>query len=124
MSLKAETLKTNPNKNKYIMKEVTAILGRMDDEIKAAYDEDKCKVEVTVPITFHIPHMKNQNAQRAIYYKILESLLERNYIVKIFLTEDQTVFAIKWLSEEEENDKEQQNALLAKYSTVLKTTQS
>ncbi len=119
MSLKADVLKTNPNKIKAVMKEVTAILGRIDDEIKTAYDHDDCQVSVSVPITFAIPYMSNKNAQRAIYYKILESLLDRGYYVKIYLSSDQTVFYIKWLSEDEEKDVEQQNTLLAKYSTVI-----
>jgi len=119
MSLRADVLKTNPNKLKAVMKEVNAILGRIDDEIKSAYDRDECKVNVSVPITFAIPYMSNKNAQRAVYYKILESLLDRGYIVKIFLANDQTVFAITWLSEDEEKDIEQQNTLLAKYSTVV-----
>lgn len=119
MSLKADVLKTNPNKLKAVMKEANAILGRIDEEIKTAYDSDKCKVDVSVPITFAIPYMSNKNAQRAVYYKILESLLDRGYIVKIYLSNNQTVFAITWLSEDEEKDIEQQNTLIAKYSTVV-----
>ena len=119
MSLRADVLKINPNKSKAVMKEANAILRRIDDEIKLAYDRDECKVNVSVPITFTIPYMSNKNAQRSVYYKILESLLDRGYIVKIFLANDQTVFAITWLSEDEEKDVEQQNTLLAKYSTVV-----
>ncbi len=118
MSLRADVLKINPNKNKVVMKEVTAILGRIDEEIKAAYDRDECKVNVSVPITFAIPYMSNKNAQRAVYYKLLESLMDRGFIVKIFLANDQTVFYITWLSEDEQKDREMQNALLAKFSVV------
>ncbi len=118
MSLRAEVLKTNPNKNKAVMKEVHAILGRIDEEIKSAYDRDECKVSVSVPITFAIPYMSNKNAQRAVYYKLLDSLMDRGFIVKIFLAKDQTVFYITWLSEDEQKDIEMQNALLAKFSIV------
>lgn len=118
MSLRADVLKTNPNKLKVVMKEVNAILGRIDDEIKSAYDRDECKVSVSVPITFAIPYMSNKNAQRAVYYKLLESLMDRGFIVKIYLSNDQTVFFITWLSDDEQKDIEQQNALLAKFSTV------
>jgi predicted GNAT superfamily acetyltransferase len=116
MSLRADSLKTNPNKIKAIMKEVKAILEHVDEELKAAYDRDDCKANVTVPITFAIPYMSNRNAQRVIYYKILESLLDRGYDVKIYMTTDQTIFIIKWLSEDEEKDIEQQNTLLAKHT--------
>ena len=116
MSIKAEVLKTNPNKLKAIMKEVSSILGRIDDEIKNAYDHDECKAYVSVPITFAVPHMSNKNAQRIVYYKILDSLLNRGFIVEIHLATDRTVFLITWLSEDEKKDIEQQNALLAKFS--------
>ena len=116
MSIKADVLKLNPNKLKAIAKEVNNILARIDDEIKSAYDRDECKVNVTVPITFKIPYMSNKNAQRAIYHKILESLLDRGFIVKITLTVTQSVFHITWLSDDEQKEIELQNTLLAKFS--------
>ncbi len=124
MSLRADILKTNPNKLKSVMKEVSAILGRIDDEIKAAYDRDENKVSVSVPITFAIPYMSNKNAQRAVYYKLLESLMDRGFIVKIFLSNDQTVFYITWLSEDEQKDIDAQNTLLAKFSTIVSQNQT
>jgi hypothetical protein len=116
MSLRADLLKTNPNKVKAIMKEVTSILGRIDDEIKTAYDQDKTSVLCSVPIVFAIPYTNNINAQRAVYYKILESLLERNYTVEILMNPDSTIFHIKWLSPDEEKEVELRNALLAKHT--------
>jgi len=116
MSLKADILKTNPNKLKAIMKEVTSILGHIDDEIKTAYETDCNDVVVSVPITYSIPYMSNRNAQRIIYYKILDSLLERGYHVNIHMEPDRTVFYIKWLSNEEEQEADIQNALLAKHT--------
>lgn len=115
MSLRAELLKTNPNKLKAVMKEVTSILARVDDEIKNAYDRDESQVHVSVPITFAVPYMSNKNAQRIVYYKILESLLDRGFQVKILMSQDQTVYMIKWLTDDEEKDVEQQNTLLAKH---------
>jgi len=116
MSLKAEVLKHNPNKKRAILKEANVIISHIDEEIKNAYDRDECKVNVSVPITFNIPYMTNKNAQRSVYYTILNSLLDRGYIVKILFREDQTVFLIKWVSDEEEKDIEMQTALLAKHS--------
>lgn len=125
MSLKADVLKTNPNKLKAINKEVLGILAGIDDEIKAAYDkEDKGNAIVTLPITFSIPYMSNKNAQRAIYYKVLESLLGRGFEVDIYMAEDKTTFHIKWLSKEEEDDIGLQNNLLAKHTKAIKKTQS
>ena len=116
MSLKAESLKINPNKKKAIMKEVTAILAQIDDEIKHAYDQDKTSISATVPVTFNIPYMSNTTAQRNVYYHILSSLLDRGFIVKIHLSPDSTTFFIKWLSEDEEKEVDLCNTLIAKHA--------
>ena len=121
MSLQANVLKTNPNKIKAVMKEANAILGRIDDEIKTAYERDESKVNVSVPITFSIPYMSNRNAQRNVYAKVLESLLDRGYIVHIYMVPDQTIFMINWLSEDEEKEIEVRNALLAKHTITSKS---
>ena len=119
MSLKAEVLRTNTNKLKSVMKEVSCILGHIDDEIKTAYDKDCNNIAVTLPITFSIPYMSNKNAQRMVYYKVLESLLSRGYIVDIHMASDKTVYYIKWLSEEEEKEADLQNAILAKHTLKI-----
>ena len=116
MSLRADLMKTNENKMKSVMKEVNSILGHIDESIKNAHDQDKNHVVVSVPITFAIPYMSNKNAQRIVYFKILESLLNRNYDVKISLETDKTCFIIKWISDEEEKDIHIQNLLLAKHT--------
>jgi hypothetical protein len=116
MSLRADLLKTNENKMKSIMKEVNSILGHIDEDIKRSHDQDKNYTIVSVPITFSIPYMSNKNAQRIVYYKVLESLINRNYDVKISLETDKTCFVIKWVSDEEEKDIRMQNLLLAKHT--------
>jgi hypothetical protein len=120
MSLRADLLKTNENKMKSVMKEVNSILGHIDESIKNAHDQDKNNAIVSVPITFAIPYMSNKNAQRIVYYKILESLISRNYDVKISLEPDKTCFVIKWISDEEEKDIRIQNLLLAKHTITKK----
>ncbi len=122
MSLRADLLKTNVNKMKAVMKEVNSILGHIDESIKNAYDQDCNKVIVSVPITFSIAYMSNKNAQRIVYFKILESLISRNYDVKIFLDKDKTCFIIKWVSDEEERDIQLQNVLLAKHTITKDDT--
>jgi hypothetical protein len=116
MSLKADSLKTNPGKNKAVAKEVGNILCRIDEEIKTAYDQDCKKATVTLPITFAVPYMSNKDAQRIIYYKVLESLIDRGFLVEIHLASDQTTFFIRWLTEEEEKEIDVQNTVLAKHS--------
>ena len=119
MSLRADLLKTNAAKIKSIMKEVNNVLGLIDENIKNAYDQDLSKVVVSVPLLFSIPNMSNKNAQRVVYYKILESLINRNYDVKICLEKDRTSFIIKWISDEEVKEKQLQNLLLAKHTITI-----
>lgn len=120
MSLKANSLKSNESQRKAVAKEVNAILGHLDDELKVAHEQGKHKVSITVPITFSIPYMANKDAQRMIYYKVLTSLIDREFNVTIQLEDDATVFHVKWLSDEEEKDIDLQNALLAKHTVSRK----
>jgi hypothetical protein len=120
MSLKASVLKSNEAQKKAVMKEVTHILAHIDDELKAVHDQGRHGVSLTVPITFSIPYMSNADAQRSIYYKILMSLIDRDFNVKIDLADDQSIFHITWLNEDEAKDIEMQNALIAKHSKPRK----
>ena len=116
MSLKASALKSNDAQKKSIGREVTSILTTIDDELKNAHDQGKHSIIVRAPITFSIPYMNNKDAQRMIYYKILTSLIEREFTVELELQKDISMFHITWLNEEELNELELQNALLAKYT--------
>lgn len=116
MSLQASLLKTNPTKLKHLDSEAKAILLKIDEEINNAYKADKKSINFSVPIIFNIMYMSNKDAQRGIYYRILSSLLERQYIVKIVLTSTQSIFKISWISEEEETELNTQNMLIAKYT--------
>ena len=116
MSLKAKSLTINPIKHQMIDKEVKIILSRIDDEIKSAYNQDESFVNVSVPIIYTIPHLSNKSAQRIIYFQILQSLMAREYDVKIQLTPEKTVFIIRWVSDDDANDISLQNTLLAKHT--------
>jgi hypothetical protein len=114
MSLKATSLKSNDSQKKNIKKEVNTILGHLDDELKLAHEQGKHSISLSLPITFAIPYMSNTDAQRAIYYKILVSLIDREFIPTIKLKKDSTIFHITWLSDEEHKEIDLQNTLLAK----------
>jgi hypothetical protein len=114
--IKAKALKSNDNQKKIIAKEVNSILGRMDEELKAAHDQGRHSIGIRVPTIFTIPNMSNKDAQRVVYYKILNSLLDREFVVKIQLQENESIFHITWVTEEEEKDIEIQNALIAHYT--------
>lgn len=123
MSLKASSLKSNESQKRAIMKEVTSILGQMDDEINLSRErrDPRHSIGIRVPITFDIPYMSNKDAQRNVYYKILTSLLEREFIVKIQLEENESIFHVTWLSEDDEKEIELQNALIAKHTIKVKS---
>ena len=116
MSIKASQLKSNEAQNRAVMKEVMSILAYIDDKFKAANDEGIHNISVTVPIIFSIPNMSNKDAQRSIYYRILTSLLDREFEVVIELADDKSKFHITWLSDEEMKEIELQNALIVKHS--------
>lgn len=114
--LKAESLKHNKSQKLQVKKETTDILGYLDEELRKAHDTGKTEVSLTLPINFSIPYMKNMDAQRKIYFKILTSLIDRKFTPKLLLRKDSTLLTIKWWSDEELDEMEVQNALIAKYS--------
>ena len=117
MSLKANALKNNEAQKKAVSKELNSILPRIDDEIKLAHEQGKDRAIISLPITFAIPYMKNKDAQRIIYYKILTSLLERDFKnIEIDLKKNATLFYVSWLTEEEQNELVLQHTLLAKHT--------
>ena len=116
MSLKANILKSSDSQKKAIAKEVTSILAHLDDELKIAHEQGRHFVSASVPITFSIPYMSNTDAQRIIYYKVLTSLLDREFNVKVQLEDTSSIFHIRWLSDDEEKDIELQHSLLAKHT--------
>jgi len=116
MSLKASSLKYNDQQIKAINKEVSLILGHIDDELKVAHEQGKHNISISLPISFSIPYMNNKDSQRSIYYRVLKSLLDREFNSEIELTQNSTIFHITWLSKDEMRDLEVQNAILAKYT--------
>lgn len=120
MSLKASVLKSNESQRKALNKEIRSILGSIDDELKSAHERGEHSVSISLPITFSIPYMSNKDAQREIYYGILQSLKEREFTVSVYLGNDKTIFNIKWLSAEEETEMELKQAELAKHSSEIR----
>lgn len=116
MSLKASALKSNESQKRALSKEITCILGRLDDEIKLAHERGKNELVSTVPTIFPIPYMRNSDAQRFIYSKVLTSLLGRGYFVEIDIKDSAALLEIYWLSEEERNELNEQTMLLAKHT--------
>lgn len=116
MSLTASVLKNNDLQKKAVMKEVNTIISRADSDIKIAHEQGKHNVLITVPVLFQIPYMSVRDAQRIIYYKILQSLLSREFDVKISIRSDVCLFDVTWISSEEQHEIDLQNALLAQYT--------
>lgn len=120
MSLKASSLKHNEAQKRNVRAEVKNILANIDNEIRTAHEQGKnYEVSISVPITFSIPHMQNKDAQRMIYYEIIKSLEEREFIVEIELKKDSTLFYVTWLSSDEKTEIELQNTIIAKHTKYL-----
>ena len=116
MSLVANSLKNNEVQKKAICREVTLILAQIDDELKSAHTNGKHFAIVPVPISFGVPYMTCADSQRCIYYRILTSLLERQFSVKIKMNSESTLFIVSWLSDDERKQLTEHNMLLAKHT--------
>ena len=81
-----------------------------------AHEQGKHSISTFLPITFSVPYMANKDAQRIVYFKILDSLILREYNVEIELKKDATVYHITWLTRDEKEEIDVQNLLLAKHT--------
>jgi hypothetical protein len=116
MSLVASSLKHNKAQKLLIKKEVKGILSHIDDELRNCHETGRHNITLTLPINFSITYMDNKTAQRKIYYAILISLIDREFIPKLELQQEKTLIHIKWLSDEEICEIKLQHELLAKYT--------
>ncbi len=114
--LRASDLKKSDIIKNALTKELSSIYASVDADIKVAYDQGKKYCVCSVPITYNIPFMTCADAQRYIYYHVLKSLLDREFRAEMELKKEATLFHVTWLSKEEEDEIEQQNAILAKYT--------
>lgn len=117
MSLNAESLTHSKLQNNHIKKEVRSILGYIDDELLKVNISGKFEITLSLPINFSIPYMNNADAQRKIYYNVLVSLIDRNFIPKLELHQNATLIHIRWKTDREIAEMQMQNALIAKYSS-------
>lgn len=116
MSLKASSLKSNEAQKKAINREISNILASMDESIKTAHEQGRHDVQTSLPIQFSVAYMSNKDAQRFIYYRILKSLLEREFMVEIDMNINSTIFYITWISKDEKEDLELQTSVLAQHT--------
>lgn len=113
MSVKAADLKINKQQVAQLDREASAILSRLDDEIKNAFDEGKNALNTTIPSIFNISNMQNSDAQRAIYFRVLRSLKDRGFIVQIDISVDAIPIYIEWLTTNEQREIQDQLDLIA-----------
>lgn len=113
--LQASKLKNNPSKIAAITKEVLQILRQIDEDIKKTCKEDKTYIIFSLPITFDICNMRNQDAQRQVWSRVIESLESRDFVIQHKLSESESLLKISWISEEEAIERSVQNNILAKY---------
>ena len=115
--LKACQLKENSAQTRIIIREVKAILACIYDKIRDAHEADIMNpVRVRVPINFTVVGMKNAEAQRRIYYLILQDLLANEFNAKILMGKDGTIFEISWMSEDEKKQVDYEIEVLAQHT--------
>jgi hypothetical protein len=115
--VKASQLKENSAQTRVILREVKAILACIYDKIRDAHDADVMNpVRVRVPINFTVVGMKNVEAQRRIYYLILQDLIQNEFNAKILMGKDGTIFEISWMSDEEKKQVDYEIEVLAQHT--------
>jgi len=114
--IRASKFKTNEAQKHVIKKEVSDIIKSIDSELILAHANGKQEAILRVPIHFNIPHMNNKDAQRVIYYNILIDLIAREFNPVIEMKENETIFYVKWISPEEEEEIQKQTEYLARYT--------
>jgi len=112
----ANALKTNDSQRAAINKEISGILGYIDEKVRAYHNEGIKVVPITLPTIFSLPNMSNKDAQRCVYYGVLQKLLDKHFNVEIDLKDKETIYTLTWLSDDERAEIDMQNAILAKYS--------
>lgn len=96
MEITAKSLQNTSVGLKYIQDEVSAILKTFQIEIKEANKNGYTKVIVSVPTNFNIPGMTNATAQTYIYYKLIQELQKKGFVVKIYMETGLITYCVNW----------------------------
>lgn len=95
---------------------VAQLLETISSEIEAAIIRLACVVEVDAPTDFCVIGMRNEDAQRQVYYYTLRTLKEHGYNAGIRFLRDRVVFRVSWRSPEDEQRIQQMDDFIAQHT--------
>ncbi len=109
----AKCLRNNNVQKRQIREVFVDILKRIDEEVKIAHQEGRHELVTELPIIFGISHMSEKTAQRAIWYKVIEYLKNKNYMIAINPREDTCLLRLTWFSAEDMAEIRHQSDVIA-----------
>lgn len=117
----ANKLIRNLNQQRELSERVREIINSIQDEIRASIDERKRELVYSLPINFDISGMASNVAQKHIYYSILSTLHQSEYMAKLkFIgrnTESQRVLLfVSWNTADVIEVEDSMNKYIAKYT--------
>lgn len=115
----AESMQKNPLQQRALKEYVADILKRLRDELKEARIAGKYDMFTTIPIQYEIPNMKNGDSQRIIFSSVIQVFIDQGYTVKIKPEKKKCTLYIRWITEEDENDIQDQIKLIVNHSSNM-----
>jgi hypothetical protein len=115
----AKCLRNNNVQKRQIKEILVDILKRIDEELKTAHQEGRNSLMTELPLIFGISNMLEREAQRVIWYKVIEFLKNKNYIISINPREDTCLLKITWFSKEDFAEIKHQNDVIAMHTKPL-----
>jgi subtilase family serine protease len=112
----ANQLRDNSIQKRNVKEQVDQLLFMIGEELKEAYRIGKTSIKTSIPTTYSIANMSNSVAQRKIWTQIIEILENKSYRVWINPTKKACILQITWLSENDENDMNNEIALIASHT--------
>ena len=108
----ANAIRHNSLQRRALSDYIKRILYTVQDEIKIARKSGGEEIWYGMPITFDIPNMKNKDCQRIIWSAVFETLIEKGYDVKWRPVDGRIIVNIKWVTDEDDYTRTQQENLI------------
>ncbi len=115
----AKSLRNNNVQKRQIKEILIDILRQIDDELKTAHNEGRYELTTELPILFGITHMSEKSAQRAIWFKVIEYLKNKNYTVSIDPRSDTCILRLTWFSTEDVAEIIHQNNIITLHTKKI-----
>lgn len=96
MNITAEQVQKKSSGSAILEHEIKMILKTFQSQINESAKNGATRVVVPVPTNFNVINMNNKAAQTIIYYRLIEELKDKGFVVKISGNESQLTFCIRW----------------------------